>query len=102
MISVWRKCVSCACAFERGVDVSANMKGRVDRAGKESRRAGGRAFWFKNLQSEGFLVEAIMVLNLVQSLLLERSFDPMQNVVHVMFPRPEGVNVSRPSVSPFV
>lgn len=51
-------------------------------------------FWFRNLQSEGFLVEAVVVPNLVQSLLLERSFDPMQNVVRVVFLRPEGVNVS--------
>lgn len=97
MVSVWRKCVSCACAFEKGVDVSANTKGGVDKG-----RKGGRVFWFRNLQSEGFLVEAVVVPNLVQSLLLERGFDPMQNVVHVVLLRPEGVNVSQPLLSPLV
>ena len=46
-------------------------------------------FW--DLQSEGFLVEALVVFDLVQSLFLERSFDQMQNVVHVMLLRPKRV-----------
>ena len=47
------------------------------------------------LQSERFLVEAVVVFNLVQSPFLERSFDAMQNVICVMLLWPEeGVQYS--------
>jgi len=42
------------------------------------------------LQSECLFVEAFIVFDFVQGLFLERSFDPMQNVVYVVLLRPEG------------
>jgi len=45
------------------------------------------------LQSERFFVEAFVVFDLVQSLFLERGFDPMQNVVYVVLLRPEGRSI---------
>ena len=54
-----------------------------------------------DLQSEGFLVEAVVVLDLVQGLFFERSFDPVQNVVHVMFLRPECI-APQPWVNPSI
>ena len=47
-----------------------------------------------DLQSEGFFIETVMVFDLVQSLFLERSLDPMQDVINVMLLRPERANVS--------
>lgn len=46
-------------------------------------------FW--DLQSEGFLVGTFVVFDPIQSLFLERSFDPMQNVVRVMLLGPKRV-----------
>jgi len=48
-------------------------------------------FCFWDLQSEGFLVETFVVFDSIQSLFLERSFDPMQNVVRVMLLGPKRV-----------
>ena len=45
------------------------------------RKAG---FWSYDLQSEGFFVETVMIFDFVQSLFLERSFNPMEHVVNVM------------------
>ena len=45
-------------------------------------------FFSCNLQSERFFVEAVVVFDIVQGFFLERSFDPMQNVVRVMLLRP--------------
>ena len=51
------------------------------------------------LQSECFFVEAVVVLDLVQSLFLERSLDPMQNIVYVILIRPEETVQHQSSVS---
>jgi hypothetical protein len=46
------------------------------------RREGG--IWSHDLQSEGFFVETVIIFNFVQSLFLERSFDPVEHIVNVM------------------
>ena len=61
---------------------------------------GAKFYVYFLLQSERFLVEAIVVFDFVQSLLLERSFDPMQNVVHVVLLRPEERKKVQSPVSP--